>query len=370
MKFEEFQLERNQSTWENKVDYNLTESGVHPGTIKSLFNSDFIQKIENTEITYGFTEGSPELRESIASIYPGAVVENIQAFNGSAEANMVAIMTLIEPGDEIVYMMPNYLQIYGFSRGLGAEVKTFHLKESLGWKPDLEKFSSIVSDKTKLICICNPNNPTGSVLSKEAVYKIGEIAQKFDSWILSDEVYRGAEIDGNECNSFWEIGYEKTIVNCGLSKAYGLPGLRLGWSISNTEYIKQCWANHDYTSISIGRLSDLIGAHVLHPDNRLKTLSQIRECLINNLQIFQNWINGFGDHFRFIAPQAGAMAFVGYDWSINSSALVEKLRDETSVMLVAGDWYGMDHYLRFGYGAKSFDLKEALDRISPVLESL
>ena len=370
MKFEEFQLERNQSTWENKVDYNLTESGVHPGTIKSLFDSDFIQKIENTEITYGFTEGSPELRESISSIYPGAVIENIQAFNGSAEANMVAIMTLIEPGDEIVYMMPNYLQIYGFARGLGAEVKTFHLKESLDWKPDLDEINSIVSEKTKLICICNPNNPTGSVLSKEAVYKIGEIAQKFDSWILSDEVYRGAEIDGNECNSFWEIGYEKTIVNCGLSKAYGLPGLRLGWSISNTEYIKQCWANHDYTSISIGRLSDLIGAHVLHPDNRIKTLTQIRECLINNLQIFQNWINGFGDHFRFIAPQAGAMAFVGYDWSINSSALVEKLRDETSVMLVAGDWYGMDHYLRFGYGAKSFDLKEALDRISPVLESL
>ena len=183
-------------------------------------------------------------------------------------------------------------------------------------------------------------------------------------------MYKRQEIDGNECNSFWEIGYEKTIVNCGLSKAYGLPGLRLGWSISNTEYIKQCWANHDYTSISIGRLSDLIGAHVLHPDNRLKTLSQIRECLINNLQIFQNWINGFGDHFRFIAPQAGAMAFVGYDWSINSSALIEKLRDETSVMLVAGDWYGMDHYLRFGYGAKSSDLKEALDRISPVLESL
>lgn len=370
MKFEEFQLERNQSTWENKVDYNLTESGVHPGTIKSLFNSDFIQKIENTEITYGFTEGSPELRESIASIYPGAVVENIQAFNGSAEANMVAIMTLIEPGDEIVYMMPNYLQIYGFSRGLGAEIKTFHLKESLGWKPDLEKFSSIVSDKTKLICICNPNNPTGSVLPKEAVYKIGEIAQKYDSWILSDEVYRGAELDGNECNSFWEIGYDKTIVNCGLSKAYGLPGLRLGWSISNPDYIKQCWANHDYTSISIGRLSDLIGSHVLHPENRLKTLSQIRKCLINNLDLFQNWIKGFGDHFNFIPPQAGAMAFVGYDWSINSSALIEKLRNETSVMLVAGDWYGMDHYLRFGYGAKSSDLKEALDRISPVLESL
>ena len=108
----------------------------------------------------------------------------------------------------------------------------------------------------------------------------------------------------------------------------------------------------------------------MHPDNRLNTLSQIRESLIKNLDLFQTWLNGFGDHFRFVPPQAGAMAFVGYDWSINSSALIEKLRDETSVMLVAGDWYGMDHYLRFGYGAKSSDLKEALNRISPVLKSL
>ena len=370
MKFEEFQLERNQSTWENKVDYNLTESGVHPGTLKTLFNSDFIEKIQNTEITYGFTEGSPQLRESIASIYEGATIDNIQAFNGSAEANMVSILTLIEPGDEMVYMMPNYLQIYGFARGIGANVKTFHLKESLEWKPDIEELSSIVSDKTKLICICNPNNPTGSVLPIDMVHKIGEIAQRVNAWILSDEVYRGAELDGNECNSFWEIGYEKTIVNCGLSKAYGLPGLRLGWSISNKDYINQCWATHDYTSISIGRLSDVIGSYVLHPDNRLNTLDQIRKSLNNNLELFQNWLEGFGNHFRFIPPQAGAMAFVGYDWKINSSKLIEKLRDETSVMLVAGDWYGMDNYVRFGYGAKSADLKEALDRISPVLKTL
>ena len=202
------------------------------------------------------------------------------------------------------------------------------------------------------------------------VHKIGEIAQRVNAWILSDEVYRGAELDGNECNSFWEIGYEKTIVNCGLSKAYGLPGLRLGWSISNKDYINQCWATNDYTSISIGRLSDVIGSHVLHPDNRLNTLDQIRKSLNNNLELFQNWLEGFGNHFRFIPPQAGAMAFVGYDWKINSSKLIEKLRDETSVMLVAGDWYGMDNYVRFGYGAKSADLKEALDRISPVLKTL
>ena len=153
MKFEEFRLEREQSTWENKVDYNLSESGVHPRTLNELFEPEFVDQINNTELTYGFTEGSPDLRRSIASIYSGATIDNVQAFNGSAEANMVSIMTLIEPGDEMVYMMPNYLQIYGFARGLGANLKTFQLHESLGWKPDLDELRSIVSEKTKLICI-------------------------------------------------------------------------------------------------------------------------------------------------------------------------------------------------------------------------
>ena len=370
MNFEKFQLERQQSTWENKVDYNLSESGIHPGTFKTLFKPEFIEEIANTELTYGFTEGSNELRESISSIYKGSDPDNIQAFNGSAEANMVAIMSLLKSGDEMIYMVPNYLQIYGFARGLGVNVKTFTLKESSNWQPDIDELKALVTDKTKMICICNPNNPTGSVLPKETVFAIGEIAKEVDAWILSDEVYRGAELNREECTSFWDISYSKTIVNCGLSKAYGLPGLRLGWSISNKDYIQECWATHDYTTIAIGRLSDLIGAHVLHPDNRMTTLNRTRDALTVNLRLFQKWVNIFDQQISFIPPSAGAMAFVRYNWDINSTLLVEKVRKEASVMLVAGDWYGMDHYLRFGYGAKSSDLKAALERITPILKTL
>ena len=370
MKFEQFQLERNQSLWEGKVDYNLSESGVHPGTIKSLFDADLIEKIENTEITYGFTEGSIELRNVIASIYTGATENNVQVFNGSAEANMVAILTLMEPGDEMVYMVPNYLQIYGFARGLGVNVRTFSLKESLGWKPDLDELKSMVTEKTKMISICNPNNPTGAVLSKDMVHKIGKIAQEVDAWILVDEVYRGAELNRKECTSFWDIDYDKTIVNCGLSKAYGLPGLRIGWSISNPDYIQKSWATNDYTSLSVGRLSDVIASHVLHPDNRMKTLDHIRDSLTENLNIFQKWVDSHSDHFSFIPPAAGAMAFIGYDWEINSTELFEKVRKEASVLLVAGDWYGMDRYLRFGYGASRSHLMPALDRVTSIFQSL
>lgn len=207
-------------------------------------------------------------------------------------------------------------------------------------------------------------------MPKETVYAIGEIANNVNAWILCDEVYRGAELSREECTSFWDIDYDKTIVNCGLSKAYGLPGLRLGWSVSNKQYIQDCWATHDYTTIAIGRLSDMIGAYVLNADNRMKTLNRTRDALSNNLTLFQNWVNTFDGKFKFIPPDAGAMAFTKYDWHINSSVLVEKIREEASVMLVAGDWYGMDHYLRFGYGATASVLEAALDRITPIFKSL
>jgi aspartate/methionine/tyrosine aminotransferase len=117
-------------------------------------------------------------------------------------------------------------------------------------------------------------------------------------------------------------------------------------------------------------MSDIIAAHVLHHTRRMETLNWIRDALTANLGLFQNWISEFDSKMRFIPPEAGAMAFVGYDWDINSTKLIEKVREEASVMLVAGDWYGMDHYLRFGYGAKQSDLEAALERITPIFKSL
>ena len=370
MKIEEFTLERQQSIWEGKVKYNLSESGVHPGSIKSLFDLEMIDIIENTELTYGYTEGSPELRSAISKIYNGSKPDNIQVYNGSSEANFVALMTLIEPNDEVICVLPNYMQIHGLAKALGANIKIINTNESTNWKISIQELEQNITDKTKLITICNPNNPTGSILDKQSINEIGAVAEKVGAWILADEVYRGSELDGQECESFWNLSYDRKIINCGLSKAYGLPGLRVGWTVSNEKFIKNCWANHDYTSIAIGRLSDVIASHVLRKENRSVILNKTRSSLNKNLSIFKDWAQQFNDKFKYIEPQAGAMIFVNYDWNINSTKLVDRIRNEVSVLLVAGDWYGYDHYLRFGYGAKEKDLISALEIISPALKRL
>lgn len=370
MNIETFVLEREQSLWENKVKYNLSESGVHPGSIIDHFSKYEIDDILNTELTYGYTQGSPELRQNISQIYSMVKPENVLVTNGSAEANFISILSHLSEGDELIYMVPNYLQIYGIANAMGVDVKKVWLKENLNWNLDLNELESLVTHKTKMIAVCHPNNPTGSVLPDEQINAIISIAEKNGIIVLADEVYRGAELNGKECSSFIDTDYENVIVNCGLSKAYGFPGLRIGWTVGNSIHMHQAWSTKDYTSIAPGRLSDVIATKILNYDSRQKIMERTRLVLSENLNIMQDWAESYNGHFNFIVPQAGAMAFMKYDFSVNSTDLVERIRDEQSVLLVAGDWYGMDNYLRFGYGAKRESLIEALELSDKVFKSL
>ena len=369
MKFEEFELERNQSLFEHEVDYNLSESGLHPLPLKSILTEDEQQELLETELIYGYTTGTPMLREKIADLYTGADFDNVLATSGSAEANFVAVMTLLEPGDELIYMVPNYLQIRGIARSFGITVKELPLREELGWQWDMKELESMISSKTKMIGVCHPNNPTGSIVSKENIGKIIDIASGNDCWILSDEVYRGAELNGIESPSFYG-NYEKTIVNAGLSKAYRLPGLRIGWTVGPKDYIKKAWAFHDYTSISIAYHSDWVASRILDTKRRKQILDGTKQHLNQNMNTLVEWIDTCDGKLSLSPPQAGAIAFVRIKMDIPSQDLTYHIRDNFSVLLTAGKWFGLEGFLRFGYGPPNEYLLEALDRIGQSLEAV
>ncbi len=369
MKFEEFELERNQSLFEHEVDYNLSESGLHPLPLKSILTEDEQQELLETELIYGYTTGTPMLREKIADLYTGADFDNVLATSGSAEANFVAVMTLLEPGDELIYMVPNYLQIRGIARSFGITVKELPLREELGWQWDMKELESMISSKTKMIGVCHPNNPTGSIVSKENMGKIIDIASGNDCWILSDEVYRGAELNGIESPSFYG-NYEKTIVNAGLSKAYRLPGLRIGWTVGPKDYIKKAWAFHDYTSISIAYHSDWVASRILDTKRRKQILDGTKQHLNQNMNTLVEWIDTCDGKLSLSPPQAGAIAFVRIKMDIPSQDLTYHIRDNFSVLLTAGKWFGLEGFLRFGYGPPNEYLLEALERIGQSLEAV
>ena len=366
MKFSVFELERVQSLYENTVDYNLTESGFHPYTLEELLDGEQLEDLQKTVLGYGQTNGSIEVRERIAALYPEQSSDNVLVTNGSSEANYVACHTLLQPGDEVVVMIPNYMQIWGIAEELGATPIPFHLREEDEWAPDLDELRSAVTDRTRMIAVCNPNNPTGYTLTETEMKEIVAVAESVGAWVYADEVYRGAELDGNELKSFVGLS-ERVMVSGGLSKAYALPGLRLGWLVGPAETIGTSWAYHDYTSITAGILSHKIGVIALSPEVRPRILERNRSMLRSNLELTLEWVGSFGEAFRFVPPKAGGMAFMHYDFDINSTELATWLRQEHSVFVLAGDCYGMDRYFRIGIGAEADYLLTGLGRVRQAL---
>lgn len=368
MKIEEFALERIQSLYENTVQINLSDSGIHPYTLKELLSPEESAKMLDVTLGYGWTNGALELRETIARLYKNRTSDEVIVTNGSAEANFLMTMTMLEPGDEIVVVVPNYLQIWGWARAMGVTAKPVKLRADLDWAPDLAELEAAITPKTKLITLCHPNNPTGSVMHPEMMAGIVEIARRHDLYLHADEVYKGVELEGPEPDSFANL-YDKTIVTSGMSKALALPGLRLGWLVGPAKHIYGAWQRKDYTSITASAISEYIANIVLQPERRQIVLDRSKKILHVNLAVLDEWISANSDNFSYVRPKATGMAFVRYHFNMNSTEFVHELRKEKSILLLPGDVYGMDGYVRIGTGAPRHELLDGLNRVSDFAKS-
>jgi aspartate/methionine/tyrosine aminotransferase len=366
MKIEQFRMERMQSTWENVVEYNLSESGVEPLALRELVSDRELEEVLSLGLGYSQTNGTSELRGEIARLYPGASVDQVLATAGSSEANFLLMWSLIEPGDEVVFMMPNYMQMWGLARGFGAALKPLWLRRSLAWAFDPDELERLVTPRTKLIIVTNPNNPTGAVMSPEAMRAVASCAERSGAWIVADEVYRGAELAGPTTPSFWGLTDRVIVVN-GLSKAYGLPGVRIGWLLGPADFVQKTWPYHDYTTISPSILSDRLARIALSPGNRDRILKRTRGILESNFPILGEWLERQDGFFDYLPPAAGAIAFAAYSHDINSTELVNRLIREKSVLIVPGDQFEMDHHLRFGFGSEADYLRRGLGRVEELL---
>jgi hypothetical protein len=368
MKVEEFTLERIQSLYENTVPYNLSDSGVHPMSLNDLLSADEQEEIRHLELGYGWTNGAISLRETIADLYQERGPDEVIVTNGSAEANFLMVMSLLDPGDEIIVFTPNYLQIWGWARAIGVSTKVVPLKEELEWEPDLDELKSLITKDTKLITICNPNNPTGAVLSLEKMQTLCDIAAENDIYLHADEVYKGSELEGDEAASFLDL-YDKAFVTNGLSKAMALPGLRIGWLAGDAETIYAAWQRKDYTSITTAALSEYIAERVLRPEARKRVLNRSKKILRENLSLLSDWIDENSDRVSLIKPKAGGMAFVRYKQDVNSTELTHALREQKDVLILPGDVYGLDGFFRIGIGSPKEHLEPGLERIADYLKT-
>ena len=370
MRYSPFRMERWQSTHEHRVDINLSESGVHPLTVAELIAlSGTGFDVDDVLLGYGQSNGSDQLRSLIAEQYEGATDASVLVTVGGVEANFTCFWHLFEGASKAAIILPTYGQVPGLLESFGSQLSPVQLIEEEGWQPDMAALETALVDGARFVLITNPNNPTGASLTDESMNRIAELTEKHGAWILADEVYAGAEAGEGTTRSFWGC-HDRVLVTNSLSKAYGLPGLRLGWVVGPDALIKELWGRTDYTTICPAAVSDSLACLALEPSTRVRIGDRTRGIVRSNLGVLEGWMSQQEGRFRYRTPDAGAICYVHYDAPIGSTAFAEKLRTEQSVLVVPGDHFGMDHYLRLGFGNPKDELLDGLGRVRTAFDEV
>lgn len=367
MKIKPFAVEEWMNAWEVGAKYNIAETCVDSISINDLFRltgenkEEFLTRLCERRLSYGDIEGFPEFREGVCKLYKSLSIENIVPTHGAAGANHHVFYSLISPGDHVISFMPTYQQLYSIPESFGAEVHTIHLREENDYLPDLDELHRIVTPETKMICINNPNNPTGALIPENTLLEIIEIARSVDAWILCDEVYRHLSQSDMWCPSIADL-YEKGISVSSMSKVFSLAGLRLGWiATRDMDAIKRFLSHRDYNLISCGMIDEMIAAAALkHSDILLK---RSRDIVRENLKILDNWVNS-EPHVSYVKPQAGTTALVYYDLDIPSYAFCEEMYKKTGAFVTPGDCFEQPKSMRIGYAYGKQDLIDGLKAVS------
>ena len=367
--FHPFQVEQFLSENEQGVTYNFSESGVHPMTLGGLLEmaGSNAGALSDLLLDYPEVRGKELLRSRIAALYPGASAENVLVTVGASEANHLIASTLLEPGDEVVALGPTYQQLPGNAQNAGITVRTVPLIEENGWALDTDALAGAVGPKTRLIAVVNPNNPTGHILTEDEMTAIVAAAARSGAWIVSDEVYAGTERGGAPVTpSFWGR-HDRVIAVNGMSKAYGLPGLRLGWLVAPKGEIPALWRRHEYATISATMLGNTLAEMALDPTVRPKLTARARRLIDTGFDRLAEGLSHYQGVFSVVPPQASAMSFVRYNLPIGSRDLALRLRNEKDMLVVPGDCFGLEHHFRFSSALPEEHLTEGLERLNALV---
>ncbi|MFY9657333.1 MAG: aminotransferase [Methylocystis sp.] len=369
MHIKEFGVERWLYLYENECELNLAETCVESLTLGELLKiagkqESLLAEISPMKLTYGAIDGSERLRSAIAALHDSQHTENVLITHGAIGANALLYETLVESGDHVISVTPTYQQHHAIPESLGAKVDALRLREENAFLPDLDELKATITPSTRMIVINNPNNPTGSLMDRAFLQQIVEIARACDAWVLSDEVYRGADQQGAGFTASIADLYEKGVSTGSMSKTWSLAGLRLGWIVAPPHLLRRVQTHRDYNTISVGMLDDWLAAIAL--ENRSAILKRNHAILRSNLALLDNWI-AKEPLLSYVKPKSGTTAWLRIGLDVTSEAFCVSLLQKTGVLLVPGFVLDGEGYVRIGYGNNHNVLEASLARMSDFL---
>lgn len=370
MRLDTFKIEEWINYYCPSAKYDLTSTCIEPMSIREMLSicvTDNPWSVLDTKLTYGEIHGSERLKNAIKSLYTSIKNVNITVTHGAIGANQLLFESLLEKGDDVISIVPTYQQHYSIPKALGANVKLLYLREEANWLPNIRELENSITRRTKLICLNNPNNPTGAVIPDDMLDRIVQIAKNNNVWILSDEVYRGLNLNGNPYSKSIADMYDKGISVGSMSKNYSLPGLRVGWVCAREDLITEINKHREYNTISVSILDDYFSAIAL--ENKDKIAIRNFNIMRNGLGILKDWLNG-EIYIKANLPQGGTTALLRYKKDISSRNLCKELQAKTGVALLPGETMEMEGTVRVGYCVNQETLKTGLKLFSKYLRTI
>lgn len=355
MTIKPFKLERFYTLHEFTVKYSLCSSDCEAMTLGELLQleEDAFSHFNNLWLGYTESKGSRSLRQKISSIYSSVTDDEILVCSGAQEPIFLFSQAILNSGDEVIIQFPCYQSVQAVPESLGCKVINWNVRYE-GNKPrfDIEELSKLINNRTKVIFLNTPHNPTGYHFSKEDQLAIVELARKYNCIIFCDEVYR--ELEHNPTFRLPAIAdiYEYGVSLGVMSKAYGLPGLRIGWvATKQKEILERIAVLKEYTTICNAAPSEFLAEVALR--NRDKILKRNLEIIQTNLLPLNSFFERYSQLFSWYQPIAGPIGFVRMNFEYDDMEFAEKVIKEKNVLLLPGELYDYQGHFRVGFGRKN-----------------
>lgn len=362
MWFRRMPLEEWFDRYQYAIKYDIGESAVKYHVLHEL-NID----LGAVPLRYGYHMGRPDLRELIAGQYEGLSVEDIIVTSACSEAIFAFNAAILRPGDHAVIEHPTYPSLYEIPRSLGCEVSLLTLEFENEFLPDIERLKSLITPKTKYLNLTHPNNPTGSVISRNILEQVISLAEERDLYLLVDETYRDLSYD-RPLPAAASLS-RKAISISSMSKCYGLPGIRIGWlAAQDREIVRRVLAVREQVTIANNALSEEIAVSVLQ--KRREFLDRAKKHLQANLEVVSSWMEKRRE-LEWILPRAGVVSFP----RIKSAGIREPeklfrlLVEKFQTFVVPGRCFEMDNrFFRLGFGGEREEIESGLANLAKAIE--
>ncbi|MFB5927321.1 aminotransferase [Latilactobacillus sakei] len=370
MEIANFGVEEWLNVYETQATLDIAQSTIASMTMSELMaispdnGTQFYQDLVQQKMNYGAIEGSEAFKQAVSELYQTVNSNQVLQTNGATGANLLALYALVKPGNHVITMFPTYQQLYEIPISIGATVSYWQLDEANNWVPDIAELKKLIRPETKLICLNNANNPTGTVISTELMQAIVEVARTVGAYVLVDEVYLPLG-EGQQTTSIADL-YELGIATNSLSKTYSVPGIRVGWLVANETLTDLFRKYRDYTMICAGVFSDQLAVYVLQ--NRKQVLARNRALVQHNLEIFKAWV-AQEPLVDVVYPESVSTSFIHFKEIEDDEAFCKYLLKEYGVLLVPGKRFEIPGHARLGYCAPEATLKKGLAELSKALRT-